>query len=48
MDYQNRVIFVDKSGNHKTITVPDYCKLTLLIQDGKVVSAERNEKIKLT
>lgn len=48
MEYQNRVIFVDKSGNHKTLTVPDYCKVTLLIQDGKVVSAERNEKIKLT
>lgn len=43
----NAVIFKDKQGNEQVVFVSDFCKITLAIQDGKVVNTQYNQSVKM-
>lgn len=43
----NTVIFKDKQGKEQVVYVSDFCKITLSIQDGKVVNTQYNQSVKM-
>lgn len=44
---ENTIVFIDKNGNRSEMHVSDYCKITLNIQDGKVVNTKREESVRM-
>ena len=43
----NTVIFKDKHGKEQVVYVSDFCKITISIQDGKVVNTQYNQSVKM-
>ena len=41
----SELIFVDNKGNQSRVNVPDFCKIELSIQDGKVVHSRVNKEL---
>ncbi len=45
-DKKSYVVVTDKYGNQNSVPVYDNCTLTLNIQDGRFISAQRSDKLK--
>lgn len=46
MEESNTIMFIDNAGESKMYSVPDYCKVVLQVQDGKLVYIEKTERLK--